>query len=105
LTTASNGKRYKIVSQYLDFAELQALWRQPMYMTDWKTKLDTFLTVNDQDILTDAGRVSAQLAKELAGREFEKYQNQQRKIEADIANEELNRTVKRILQKERKKKE
>jgi len=94
-----------IVSQYLDFAELQARARKTMYMADWKTKLDAFLTVNDQDILTDAGRVSAQLAKELAGREFEKYQNQQRQIEADTANEELNRTVKRILQKEREESE
>ena len=76
-----------------------------MYMADWKAKLDAFLTLNDQDILTDAGRVSAQLAKELVDREFEKYQNQQRKIETDTANEELDRTVKRILQKEREKNE
>jgi len=94
-----------IVSQYLDFAELQARGRKPMYMADWKAKLDAFLTLNDRDILTDAGRVSAQLAKELADREFEKYQNQQRKIETDTANEELDRTVKRILQKEREKTE
>ena len=94
-----------IVSQYLEFAELQARGRKPMYMADWKAKLDAFLTLNDQDILTDAGRISAQLAKELADREFEKYQNQQRKIEADIADEKLDRTVKRILQKEREKSE
>lgn len=94
-----------IVSQYLDFAELQARGRKPMYMADWKAKLDAFLTLNDRDILTDAGRVSAQLAKELADREFEKYQNQQRKIETDTANEELDRSVKRILQKEREKTE
>jgi len=94
-----------IVSQYLDFAELQARGRKPMYMADWKAKLDAFLTLNDQDILTDAGRASAQLAKELAESEFEKYQTRQRQIEADTANEELNRTVKRILQKEREKSE
>ena len=76
-----------------------------MYMADWKAKLDVFLTLNDQDILTDAGRASAQLAKELVEHEFEKYQTRQRQIEADTANEELNRTVKRILQKEREKKE
>ncbi|MBU4480599.1 virulence RhuM family protein [Patescibacteria group bacterium] len=50
-----------IVSQYLDFAELQARGRKPMYMADWKAKLDAFLTLNYQDILTDAGHVSAQL--------------------------------------------
>ncbi|MCG7851798.1 MAG: virulence RhuM family protein [Methanosarcinaceae archaeon] len=92
-----------IVSQYLDFAELQARGRKPMYMADWKAKLDVFLTLNDQDILTDAGRASAQLAKDLAESEFEKYQARQHQIEADTANEELNRTVKRILQNERKK--
>jgi len=59
-----------------------------------------FWALNDQDILTDAGRVSAQLAKELAEHEFEKYQPKQRKIEADTANEELNRTVKRIMDKD-----
>ena len=89
-----------IVSQYLDFAELQARGRKPMYMADWKAKLDAFLTLNDQDILTDAGRVSAQLAKELAGREFEKYQNQQRKIETDTADEQLDKAVKRIMDKD-----
>ena len=56
---------------------------------------------SEQDILTDAGRVSAQLAKDLAESKFEKYQTQQRQIEANTANEELNRTVKRILQNER----
>ena len=58
---------------------------------------------SEQDILTDAGRASAQLAKDLAESEFEKYQTRQRQIEADTANEELNRTVKRILQNEREK--
>ncbi|MEA3487017.1 MAG: hypothetical protein U9R20_05100 [Thermodesulfobacteriota bacterium] len=60
---------------------------------------------SEQDILTAAGRASAQLAKDLAESEFEKYQTRQRQIEADTANEELNRTVKRILQKEREEKE
>ncbi len=94
-----------IVSQYLDFAELQARGRKPMHMADWKAKLDVFLTLNDQDILTDADRASAQLAKDLAESEFEKYQTRQRQIDADTANEELNRTVKRILQNEREKSE
>ncbi len=89
-----------IVSQYLDFAELQARGRKPMYMADWKAKLDVFLTLNDQDILTDAGRASAKLAKDLAESEFEKYQTRQRQIEADTADEELNKTIKSIAQKE-----
>ena len=76
-----------------------------MYMADCKAKMDVFLTLNDQDILTDAGRASAQLAKELADSEFAEYQARQRQIEADTANEELNRSVKHILQKKREKKE
>ena len=89
-----------IVSQYLDFAELQGRARKPMYMADWKAKLDAFLTLNDRDILTDAGRVSAQLAKELADAEFEKYQARQRQIEADTTDEELDKAVKRIMDKD-----
>jgi hypothetical protein len=56
----------QLVSQYLDFAERQARNRKVMYMTDWKTKLDAFLQVNDEKILTHAGSISAELAKELA---------------------------------------
>lgn len=89
-----------IVSQYLDFAELQARARKPMFMADWKAKLDAFLTLNDRDILTDAGRVSAQMAKELADGEFEKYEARQRQIEADTTDEELDKAVKRILGKD-----
>jgi len=47
-----------IVTMYLDFAELQALNRKPMYMRDWIAKLDDFLKVSDRDILTHAGGVS-----------------------------------------------
>ena len=72
-----------------------------MYMADWKAKLDAFLTLNDRDILTDAGRVSAQMAKDLADSKFEKYQARQRQIEADTAADELNKAIKSIAQKER----
>ncbi len=63
-----------LVSQYLDFAELQARQRKPMYMIDWKTKLDAFLQLNDRDILTHAGKISADLAKELAHNEHAKFE-------------------------------
>jgi hypothetical protein len=66
-----------IVSQYLDFAELQARMKKPMHMRDWVRKLDDFLRVNDRDILKDAGCVSHQLAKEQAEAEFDKYHHQQ----------------------------
>lgn len=59
-----------LVEQYLVFAEGQAQRRMPMRMADWVSKLDGFLTLNDRDILTDAGRVSHELALEHANREF-----------------------------------
>ena len=53
----------RIVSLYLDFAELQAEEHRPMYMKDWIAILDDFLRISRKDILTHAGRISAQLAK------------------------------------------
>ncbi len=63
----------RIVTIYLDFAELQALSRRPMYMKDWITKLDEFLKVSERDILKHAGRVSHDEAIEKARFEFEKF--------------------------------
>ncbi len=66
----------RIVTIYLEFAELQALNRKPMYMADWITKLDDFLRISDRDILTHAGRVSHQDALANAHAEYEKYRQQ-----------------------------
>lgn len=63
----------RIVSLYLDFAELQAEEHRPMYMKDWITILDDFLRVSRKDILTHAGRISAQLAKAKADSEYDKF--------------------------------
>jgi len=63
----------RIVTMYLDFAELQALSRRPMYMKDWIAKLDEFLKVSERDILTHAGRVSHEAALEKARIEYEKF--------------------------------
>ena len=62
-----------LAEQYLIFAEGQCERRIAMTMQDWITKLDGFLTLNDREILPDAGRVSAQLAKAHAETEFEKF--------------------------------
>lgn len=67
----------RLVSQFLDFAELQALTKRAMRMTDWTRKLDAFLTVNDRDLLPGLGKVSAQLAQELAAREWQKFHQKQ----------------------------
>jgi hypothetical protein len=63
----------RIVSIYLDFAELQALNRKPMYMKGWIAKLDEFLKISERDILTHAGDVSHEEAIEKARMEYEKY--------------------------------
>lgn len=78
-----------IVTQYLDFAEFQARTRKMMYMRDWAKKLDDFLQVNDREILQGFGKVSAQLARETAEREYEKFQEQRRQIEDAQAAETL----------------
>ena len=66
----------RIVTIYLEFAELQALNRKPMYMSDWVTKLDDFLLISDRDILTHAGKVSHKDALANAHAEYEKYHQQ-----------------------------
>ncbi|HWY09878.1 MAG TPA: RhuM family protein, partial [Bacteroidia bacterium] len=62
-----------IVVMYLDYAELQARNHRLMKMQDWVNKLDAFLQFNEFDILKDAGRVKAIVAKSFAEKEFEKY--------------------------------
>lgn len=63
----------RIVSAYLDMAELQAERNIPMTMEDWEKRLGGFLRLWDKEILNDAGKVTAALAKEHAESEFEKY--------------------------------
>ena len=67
----------RIVTAYLELAEVQALNRQPMYMRDWIGKLDDFLRLSGRDILKDAGRISHEQAAEKAEREFEKFHRAQ----------------------------
>ena len=62
-----------IVSLYLDFGELQARSRKPMYMRDWIAKLDDFLRLSDREILTHAGKVSHEAALVKAEAEYEKF--------------------------------
>jgi hypothetical protein len=63
----------RIVTMYLDFAELQAMNKNIMYQKDWIEKLGKFLMLNEREVLQDNGSITAQLAKELAESEFEKY--------------------------------
>lgn len=63
----------RLVSSYLDFAEMQTLRHIPMTMEDWETRLNGFLTLWNHDVLQDNGKISAELAKLKAETEFEKY--------------------------------
>jgi hypothetical protein len=65
------------VSAYLDFAELQALTRKPMYIADWIRKLDDFIRIGDREILTHAGKISHEVAKLKAEAEYETFRTAQ----------------------------
>jgi hypothetical protein len=76
LTAGELDTLNRLVTIYLDFAELQALSRKPMYMRDWIAKLDEFLKVSERDILKHAGKVSHETAIEKAHAEYEKFRRQ-----------------------------
>ncbi len=63
----------RIVVMYLDYAESQARKRLPLYMADWRKKLDAFLQFNEKEVLTHAGKVSMEVARALAEEEYEKF--------------------------------
>ena len=63
----------QFVTMYLDYAERQARRQIPMTMEDWSKRLDVFLEFNEEEILRDKGKVSAEIAKSFAESEFEKY--------------------------------
>jgi hypothetical protein len=73
LTEAELEDLGRIVSAYLDLAESRAKRRVPMTMGDWAKRLDIFLTADEREVLQDAGRISAEIAKDYAEGEFEKY--------------------------------
>ena len=82
------GQMQRIVSAYLDMAEMQAMRNIPMTMEDWEERLSGFLKLWDREILQDAGRVTAELAKTHAESEFEKYRIiQDRLFQSDFDNE------------------
>ena len=85
-----------LVDQYLSFAELQARQRKPMTMADWKTKLDAFLKLNDRDILTNAGTLSAEEAKEIAADAYKTYLIERRRLEAETPTSDFDEFVERV---------
>lgn len=73
LTKEELSNLNEIVTMYLDYAERQAKRHIPMTMEDWAKRLDAFLQFNEEDILHNKGKVSAEIAKSFAESEFEKY--------------------------------
>jgi hypothetical protein len=78
----------RIVTAYIEFAELQALRRKAMTMHDWIAKLDDFLKLSEHELLNHAGTISAEMAKAKAGSEYERYRTmvdaQQRPVDLDF---------------------
>jgi hypothetical protein len=87
-----------LVSQYLDFAELQALQQIPMKMTDWIEKLDNLMLLSGRQLLNNNGSISHEEAKKKAIAEFEKY----RKLEMIQYESDYDRAIKELIQKEKK---
>jgi hypothetical protein len=78
----------RIVSMYLDYAENQAARHLPMKMDDWVKKLDGFLQFNEYEVLTNAGQVSAEVARQLAEAQFARFRvDQDRRFESDFEKE------------------
>ena len=77
LTQAELDALNKIVSAYLDIAEVRALTHEPMYMKDWLETIDDYLKMTRRDILTTKGRVTHKQAIDKAHEEYEKYQKKQ----------------------------
>jgi len=92
------GELNRIVVMYLDYAEDQAKRRKPLYMRDWREKLDAFLRFNDRDVLKHPGKVSMEVAQVLAMEQFEKYDRARLEREAAVE-DDLDRTARRLERK------
>lgn len=85
LTEDEMAQLQRLVSAYLDIAEAMALRKIPMTMQDWETRLNRFIEAADREILQDAGKVTAEIAKAHSEAEFEKYRVvQDRLYESDF---------------------
>lgn len=88
LTSEELNSLGRIVNAYLELAEDRAKRQIPVTMEDWAKRLDKFLEFAERDILTNAGKISAKIAKDHAETEFEKYRIiQDRLFESDFDRE------------------
>ena len=97
------GELNRIVVMYLDYAEDQARRRKPLYMRDWRGKIDAFLKFNERAILEDAGKVSMEVAKTLAIERYEKFNRHRLAEEAAKEEEEFEKIARQLEPKDRRK--
>jgi hypothetical protein len=81
---------------YLDYAEDQARRHRPLYMRDWRAKLDAFLRFNERQVLESAGKVSMEVARALAVEEYGRFTHRRLAEEAERADEEFEEVVKKF---------
>jgi hypothetical protein len=92
LTETEMAQLQRLVSAYLDVAEDMALRKIPMTMQDWETRLNRFIEATDRNVLQDAGKVTAEIAKAHAESEFEKY----RIVQDHLFESDFDRLIKQI---------
>jgi hypothetical protein len=90
----------RIITMYLDYAEIQAERRQPVYMNEWKEKLDAFLSFNEQEILCDSGTVSMEVAHRLALEEYDKFSTRRLAEEAHAPDTDFE-PVRKLIERKR----
>jgi hypothetical protein len=86
----------RIVSAYLEFAELQAKSRRLMHMADWIAKLDDFLKLSDRDILTHLGKITHKEAEPHAHAEFARFDAERRRLEATRSTSDFDKAVEEV---------
>lgn len=92
-----------LVEQYLAFAEAQAQQRKPMYMQDWIKKLNDILTINEREVLEHAGRISRQLAEDIAEQQYEQFKARQQEAARIESLKELENDLKNLKPGNKKK--
>ena len=85
-----------LIEQYLAFAQTMAMQQTPMYMKDWIARLDAVISLNGRELLTHAGKISQINAKAKSELEYQKFKDEQKKIEKIQSLKELEEDIKRL---------
>ena len=85
-----------LVEQYLAFAQTMAMQRTPMYMKDWIARLDAVISLNGRELLTHAGKISHEMAIAKSELEYQKFKDEQKKIEKIQSLKEIEEDIKRL---------